>query len=231
MCGRALPVLGAEEVRVVRLVPDRPQLHGRVAQRDGAHPAAEQRRVRVVDVVLLPLRGPLRHGPGEREMERHPAPLRGGDELVERGPRAGGVGVGVRGVEARRVARPRLGRELAPVDERADLVDAEPLDLVERRLARGRVDQLGGRLEGHHLGAGRRRGRRRAEGGSGEHEAHEGERAQHVHGISTPAAPGGCAHPAASATTPASVTATPAFCARESRSCSTTRASTTVTAG
>ena len=92
--------LRLEELRVVGLVPDRPQPDAvAVAAPDRGRERLELLRARLGDVVLLARRRPLRHRAGERELDGDPARRGGGEQGVERVPRPGRVGGGIGGVE------------------------------------------------------------------------------------------------------------------------------------
>ena len=182
--GRALLVLRGEEVGVVRLVPDRPQVDARAdAPCDRGDPAAVLLGARPRDAVVALLRRPLRAGTGERELELHAARVGRRDQPVEQAPRVRRVGVRVAEVELRRLGRARLRGEVAPVDEGADARHAHALDLAQRLVAVGVRQQLVGRLEGHHLV--RRGGRRRGRGE--QRDEAEQEREQSWHRESEPA--------------------------------------------
>ena len=170
--------LRQQEVRVVGLVPDRPQPDAvAVAPPDGRREGLELLGARLGDVVLLARGRPLRDRAGQRQLDGDAAGRGTGEQRVELVPRPGRVGAGVGGVEGRPALRLRRRRVVLPVDECADAVDPEGVDLVQRAVARGGVEQLARRLEGHALGArsGGRRGKReqhdeqREEGASGEH--------------------------------------------------------------
>ena len=162
--GLALAVLGEQELGLVRLVPDRPHRDlVAVAARERGHEPPELLRARPRQVVLLGGGRPLGHraGRGEHHVDAARAGL--ADDVVEPAPRARGVFVRVRGVEARLRLAIRVGRERLPVHDLPDLGDPERPDLVERRVTPRVVEQLGGCLERHDL-ARRRVGGRREQG-------------------------------------------------------------------
>ena len=157
--GRAPPVallsatdrLGGEPATLVGLVPYRPEPHLRQASEGprvtasgcrGEQPELlEIRKPRAVPA--LSLSGPARCMTGDRDEHSDSLRRRTAHEIVIR-PKSG-VGSGISGVEAGRLARGlAAGRDRVPPERYPDGVDAETLKLLERRLARAwiRADQV-----------------------------------------------------------------------------------------
>ena len=181
-----LLVLREQELRVVRLVPDRPQPDAvAVAPADRGRERLELLRARLGDVVAALLGRPPRHRAGERELDGDPARRGAGEQRVEPVPRPGRVGAGVGGVEGRARLRVRRRRVVLPVHEHAHAIDAEGADLVQRAVARGGVEQLARGLEGHALGARGRRGGRQRE--QHDESGEEGQSEEHGEPLVTPA--------------------------------------------